>query len=83
MYSMNPEAEEYLKNILKKELHELTPHDIGFMKARISYIGRRSREKFEEVLGKETPQEEPKEIGKVEIHPSEKKVDDDGEVEEL
>lgn len=47
---MNPEAEEKLKRIVKKEIPALTPDEIGFLKARSSYLTRDEREKYEEVL---------------------------------
>lgn len=47
---MNKEAEARLKKILAKEPHELTDFDKGFLRARRAYVGRRSREKFAEIL---------------------------------
>ena len=47
---MNQEAQIVLKKILAKEPHELTENDIAFLKARLSYVGKSSREKFAAAL---------------------------------
>lgn len=38
MYDMNTEALELLNKILQKQLHDLTPEDISFLKARRDYL---------------------------------------------
>jgi len=47
---MNDEARETLANICKKELHELTPEDIGFLKARRAYLDAHNFSKFSSVI---------------------------------
>lgn len=47
---MNPEAIKVLKEIFKKEARELTENDIAFLKARWTYIGARSREKYKDTV---------------------------------
>lgn len=58
---MNPEAAEYLKKILQKDPNDLSQSDIDFLKARWSYVGKNSRQKFESAISdkktkKNTPQ---------------------------
>lgn len=53
---MNPEAQEVLKRILDKELHELTSYDKGFLKARWTYVGKNSRKKFASIFDEKPEQ---------------------------
>lgn len=47
---MNKEAQEVLNNIVKKEPHELTEADKGFLRARRSYLSTEDMERFADVL---------------------------------
>jgi len=47
---MNPEATKALEVICKKEVHELTEYDKGFLRARVSYLTPREFEKYESVF---------------------------------
>jgi|GEM_PF-5324251 len=82
--TLDPQVTETLKRILAKDLVELTDHDKAFLRARKSYVGRSSREKFASVFD-EVPQEKPAEPENVEEksalveHPY---TEDDGEDEE-
>lgn len=70
-----------LKGILAKEPHELNADEIGFMRARISYVGKNSRAKFAEILQpKETPQPQQEETqSKEEAQPAGEKNNDTAE----
>jgi hypothetical protein len=46
--------------LLNKHETELTPADIDFLRARVSYIGRRSRARLAHLLTPEEKKEEPK-----------------------
>lgn len=50
---MNKDAQIILNNILKKDLHELTPSDITFLKARQSYLSSTQLLRFSTVLEQE------------------------------
>jgi len=83
---MNPEAQAILDRILKKEIHELTEFDKGFLRARRDYLGRNSRHKFASVLDEKNPepkQEEPQEEGKTEEEQNRFPGEDDDDVEEV
>lgn len=76
---MDQESTVILKGILAKEPHELTPYDIAFLKARISYVGKNSRAKFAAILAADTPAEEKKEeapsqLEGTSIHPADETV---------
>lgn len=47
---MNPEAQEYLNQILTKSPDSLTPDEIGFLKARKSYLKPIHLEEYKSVL---------------------------------
>lgn len=47
---MNPEAEALLKQILKKDLHELSQADKDFLHARRDYLSDEDKKKFASVL---------------------------------
>lgn len=47
---MNPEAQKLLNAIVTKDLHELTPSDISFLKARRVYLTEEQDEKYISVL---------------------------------
>jgi hypothetical protein len=69
--------------LLNKHESELTPADIDFLRARVSYIGRRSRARLAHLLTPEEKKEEPKqpaaEVKPVEPaqHPANVQQDDD------
>jgi len=48
---------EKLAEIVKKEVTSLTPGDIAFLKARLSYLNKHELKKFVSVLKEETPKE--------------------------
>lgn len=60
---MDEQTEAYLKRVLEKDLHELTPEDKAFLKARWSYVGRRSRDRLGAILEEST--DEPRETEEV------------------
>ena len=47
---MNPEAKKVLKEILKKEIFELTDFDLDFLRARRSYLTKEQIKIYTEVL---------------------------------
>lgn len=51
---MNIEAQRHLNAIINKSLHELTPTDIIFLKARRSYLTSDQEERFITILESET-----------------------------
>lgn len=53
---MNPEAEKVLKDILEIAPANLTPDQIGFLKARRSYLKPAQLEEYEEVLHLKEPE---------------------------
>lgn len=50
---MNPEAQAVLDKILVKDPSELTENDVAFLRARRSYVGKKSRKKFSSVFDEE------------------------------
>lgn len=83
---MNPEAEAILKKILAKDINALTTHDIEFLKARWSYVGKNSREKFKSIFKTKEVKAEKKEPTLDELEKSATpenpfKEESDGEVE--
>jgi len=58
---LNPEAQKALDNICIKEVHELTETDIGFLKARRSYLTSEMLQKYESIL-----QDKPQAVDKTE-----------------
>lgn len=77
---MDPKSEEKLKSILAKEPFELTSDDKGFLKARIHYVGKKSRAKFADVFN-EVP-EEPKQEKSAEAQETENEKKTEGEITE-
>ena len=56
---MNPEAQDYLNRIIKKEFEALTPGDVVFLRARKSYLTDAQIETFKKVFeGKVEKKEE-------------------------
>ena len=47
---MNQEAQNYLNSLINKSLHELTPTNITFLRARRSYLTSEQEEKFSVIL---------------------------------
>jgi hypothetical protein len=47
---LDPKSEEKMKEILRKEMEALTPGDIEFLKARITYLSPADRERYQAVL---------------------------------
>lgn len=47
---MNPEAQAYLEEILKKNPAELTEEECAFLRARVSYLKPAQKEEYEDVL---------------------------------
>lgn len=82
---MNEEAIVELKRILAKEPRELTAHDIAFLKARWPYVGKKSRERFHDLIeGKgqvsDKAEKESKQVESQEVE--EQKKDETVEVEQ-
>lgn len=47
---MNPEAQAVLDEILKKDVDELTDYEIGFLRARRSYLKKAQLEEYSSIL---------------------------------
>lgn len=47
---MNPEAQAVLDGILRKSPDELSPEDIAFLRARVSYLKKSQLEDYDSVL---------------------------------
>lgn len=57
---MNQEAQDILDRVVKKDIVELTPFDIAFLRARRMYLTAEDKEKFKDVLkGKNKKESEP------------------------
>ncbi len=59
MALMNPEAKEILDKILAKSPQVLTEDEIGFLRARRTYLKPSQIEEYKSVLGDQTSQKEP------------------------
>lgn len=55
---MNPEAQERLDEILKKDPETLTQEEIGFLRARRSYLKKSQEEEYASVLETKPPKTE-------------------------
>lgn len=51
---MDERTTKVLEQITKKEVHELTKLDIGFLKARVSYLTYTQKDKYKSVLEPKT-----------------------------
>ena len=58
---MNPDAQEYLDKILKKSPNDLNTEEMGFLRARRSYLKPAQVEEYKEVLEVKSVKEQPKE----------------------
>lgn len=81
---MNEEAQIKLKEILAKDVNELTPPDKEFMWARRDYIGKNSRAKFASVfdeMANPKPKEKPQEPEQTQqtVNPEENEKKTEGE----
>ncbi len=71
IYIMNQEAQDVLTAITKKEIHELLPSDIVFLRARSSYLTPEQVEKYQSVLSRDVPQRnEPEKEEKIQSKPT-------------
>lgn len=53
---INHAAEERLNTILQKDLNDLTESDKAFLRARRSYIGKRSQDRLKHVFNEKDPE---------------------------
>lgn len=51
---MDERTTKVLEQITKKEVHELTKLDVGFLKARVSYLTYTQKDKYKSVLEPKT-----------------------------
>lgn len=77
---MDVETQAEFNRILNKPIGELTPEEKVFLQARQSYMGRRTKEDYKEVLGDKIEiEDKPEEPTNTNPHPSEN--EDDGQDE--
>jgi hypothetical protein len=58
---MDEQTTNEFNRILSKPIGELTPEDKGFLQARQSYMGRKTKEQYKEVLGEKIIIDKPEE----------------------
>lgn len=82
---MDQETKDYFNSLLEKPMDELTSEEKLFLQARQSYMGKKTREQYKEVLGEKVEIEEPKEVTAEELntnsHPSELEQEDEEDEE--
>lgn len=69
---LDPAVTKRIKDIIEKDISAITTDDILFLRARKSYLGKISRDKFAEILNekKQVKKEEPKPPVKPEVSTS-------------
>lgn len=77
MENLDPDVEKELYRIRHKDMSELTEYDKGFLRARATYLGRKDRKKYKDILQQENkPIEKPQED--VNPNPFPPETEDDG-----